>query len=315
VSANTLAGRDVLTMGDLSPAEIRLVLDRAAQMHAMSKRPTAVHAKAGGRKAALVFMKPSLRTRVSFEAACVNLDMHPVVLGGGDAFSREESVHDTVRTLERYVDVIVLRTFAHSHVEEVAQHASVPVVNALTDDHHPCQGLADLLTIEQRLGRLAGLRFAYVGDGNNMANTYLLAGALAGMHVSIASPMGYEPHTAMVERAQALADTHGTGGSVRVGHDVFAAVEGADVVATDTWASMGQEAEHAERVLAFAGYTVDEAVMSHAAGGAIFLHCLPAHRGEEVAPAVIDSAASAVFDEAENRLWVQQALLSLLLEA
>ncbi len=310
MSGNPLAGRDLLTMADLDPAELRLVLDRAHAMKAGGD-PTA---PGSGGAVALVFMKPSLRTRVSFEVACRNLGLHPVVLGAGDVFSRSETVHDTVRTLERYVDAIVLRTFAQSHVEEVAEQAAVPVVNSLTDDHHPCQGLADLMTIEERLGSAAGKRLAYVGDGNNMANTYLLAGALAGMHVTVASPAGFEPERRVVELAASLAERHSTGAGISVVRDPEEAVAGADVVATDTWASMGQEEEHAARVEAFAGWTVDEGLMALAADGAVFMHCLPAHRGEEVSPGVIDGPSSVVFDEAENRLWAQQALLALLLE-
>ncbi len=227
------------------------------------------------------------------------------------AFSRSETVHDTVKVLERYVDLIVLRTFAHSHIREVAEHASVPVINALTDDYHPCQGLADLLTIRQHKGTLAGLRLAYVGDGNNMAHTYLLGGALAGLDVSIASPKGYAPRADVVAEAEAIATRFATGSKISIGEDPIAAVAGADIVVTDTWASMGQEDEHAKRVAAFSGFTVDEALMAHADGEAIFMHCLPAHRGEEVVDAVIDSARSVVFDEAENRLHAQRAWMSL----
>jgi ornithine carbamoyltransferase len=234
-------------------------------------------------------------------------------MGPYDAFSREETVHDTIKVLERYVDVIVLRTFAHAHVEEVALHASVPVVNSLTDDYHPCQGLADLLTIRQHKGALKGLKLTYVGDGNNMANTYLLAGALTGMDVAIATPSGYEPVSSVVDEARSLVARYGTGATLTVMRDPAEAVSGADVVVTDTWASMGQEEEHAIRVKAFDGYSVDEALMARADPAAIFMHCLPAHRGEEVTDAVIDSEASVVFDEAENRLHAQRAWLSLVL--
>jgi ornithine carbamoyltransferase len=258
-------------------------------------------------------MKPSLRTRVSFEVGCVQLGVHPIVMGPYDAFSRHETVHDTIKVLERYVEIIVLRTFAHSHIEEVAEHASVPVINALTDDYHPCQGLADLLTIRQHKGALQGLRLAYVGDGNNMAHTYLIAGALAGMDVALATPAGYEPAAAAVEQARTLAAHYGTGATFSLGTDPVAAVSAADVVVTDTWASMGQEEEHAKRLRDFAGYTVDEALMGRADGAAVFLHCLPAHRGEEVTDKVIDSAQSVVFDEAENRLHAQRAWMSLVL--
>lgn len=303
---HTFKGRDLLTLAELTPEEITHVLDVAEQ-------PASAWPRFDNTAAGLIFMKPSLRTRVSFEVGCVQLGVHPVVMGPYDAFSREETVHDTIKVLERYVDIIVLRTFAQSHVEEVAEHASVPVVNALTDDYHPCQGLADLLTIRQHKGALAGLRLAYVGDGNNMAHTYLLAGAIAGLDVSIATPAGYEAHGAVVEQARELAARFGTGVTISVGSDPRAAVAGADVVITDTWASMGQEEEHERRVRDFAGYTVDDDLMSLADGEAIFMHCLPAHRGEEVAPSVIDSARSVVFDEAENRLHAQRAWMSLVL--
>lgn len=314
MDAGALTGRDLLTMADLTPEEVNLVLDCAAAIKEGAARGALAAAELGGRTAALVFMKPSLRTRVSFEVACANLGLTAVTLGAGDAFSRSESVHDTVRTLERYVDVIVLRTFEQSHVEEVAAFAAIPVVNALTDDHHPCQGLADLLTIRERFGRLAGLRLAFVGDGNNIANTLLLAGALTGMSVAMASPEGYAPAGSVVLLAKELATRYATGSEVVLVSDPLGAVEGADVVVTDTWASMGQEDERAERTRAFAGYTVDEDLMSHASPEAVFMHCLPAHRGEEVTDGVIDGLRSVVFDEAENRLWAQQALLSLLLE-
>jgi len=302
----TFKGRDLLTLAELTPDEITHVLDVAEQ-------PASGWPRFDNVAAGLIFMKPSLRTRVSFEVGCVQLGIHPVVMGPQDAFSREETVHDTVKVLERYVDLIVLRTFAHSHIEEVAEHASVPVINALTDDYHPCQGLADLLTIRQHKGALSGLKLAYVGDGNNMAHTYLLAGALTGMAVSIATPVGYEAQVAVVEQARELATRFGTGATVTTGYDAYAAVAGADVVITDTWASMGQEAEHDRRVRDFAGMTIDDEMMGRADAGAIFMHCLPAHRGEEVSASVIDSAASVVFDEAENRLHAQRAWMSLVL--
>lgn len=304
---HTFTGRDLLTLAELTPDELGHVLDVAEQ-------PASEWIRHDGKSAALIFMKPSLRTRVSFEVGCVNLGVHPLVMGPYDAFSREETVHDTVKVLERYVDLIVLRTFAQSHVEEVAEHASIPVINSLTDDYHPCQGLADLLTIRQHKGALAGLKLAYFGDGaNNMANTYLLAGALTGMHVAIGAPSAYHPAASVLAQAEELASRYGTGATFTVTTDAAEAAAGADVVATDTWASMGQEDEHAKRVAEFDGYTVDSALMGHADPGAAFIHCLPAHRGEEVAPEVIDSAASVVFDEAENRLHAQRAWMSLVL--
>lgn len=306
-----LKGRDLLSLFDLSPSELAFVLDMAivqklAWAGGERSRPL------DGKAVALIFQKPSMRTRVSFEVGLSRLGATPIVLGGNDTvFSRGETVYDTTKVLERYCDAIVIRTFEQSLVEEIASVASVPVVNALTDDYHPCQGLADLLTIREHKGDLAGLTLAYVGDGNNMANTYLEAGALTGMNVRIATPEGFEPPAALVAAATAKAEA--TGAEIRVGHDPVAAVASADVVVTDTWASMGQESEHAERVAAFAACRVDIELMASAAPGAIFMHCLPAHRGEEVTDEVIDSAASVVFDEAENRLHAQKTLLALLL--
>jgi ornithine carbamoyltransferase len=303
---HAFTGRDLLTLAELTPDELTHVLDVAEQP--AEKRP-----RFDGASAALIFMKPSLRTRVSFEVGCVQLGVHPIVMGPYDAFSRHETVHDTIKVLERYVEIIVLRTFAHSHIEEVAGHASVPVVNALTDSYHPCQGLADLLTIRQHKGALQGLKLAYIGDGNNMAHTYLLAGALAGIDVAIATPAGYEPQESAVSQARTLTGRFGTGAQFAVVRDPLEAAAGADVVVTDTWASMGQEEEHARRLRDFAGYSVDAALMARADSAAIFMHCLPAHRGEEVTDEVIDSAASVVFDEAENRLHAQRAWMSLVL--
>jgi ornithine carbamoyltransferase len=307
----SLKGRDLLSLGDLSPQELVIILDTAEAQ----KRDWAAGVRETplvGMAIALIFQKPSMRTRVSFEVGCARLGAHPVVMSGPDgAFSRGETVFDTTKVLERYCDCIVIRTFAQAMVEEIAATAKVPVVNALTDDHHPCQGLADLLTMREHLGALAGAKIAYVGDGNNMANTYLLGGALAGMDVAIATPLGYHPSEQIVVQARAIAKT--TGASIDISHDPAQAVAGANVVITDTWASMGQEGEHAERVSVFAPYRVDEPLMAMAATGAAFMHCLPAHRGEEVVDAVMDAPCSLVFDEAENRLHAQKALLSLLL--
>ncbi len=308
---NPLKGRDLLTLANLTPLDLAYLLDVAvAQKLAWSQghRPRPLEGKA----VALIFMKPSMRTRVSFEVGVHRLGAHPVVLGGNDTvFSRGETVMDSVKVLERYVDCICIRTFAQSMVEEIAEHASVPVINMLTDDHHPCQGLADLLTIKERFGELAGRTFAYVGDGNNMANTYLLAGALSGMHVNVASPAGFEPSAEVVAQARMIAEE--TGAQLHVMCDPKDAVAGAHIVATDTWASMGQEQEHDERAVAFADYTVDEHLMATAAPDAAFMHCLPAHRGEEVTDAVMDAPCSIIYDEAENRLHAQKALLSLVM--
>jgi ornithine carbamoyltransferase len=306
-----LSGRDVLTLADLTHEEVRHVLEVAARQKASSESGEAVPCLAG-KAAALVFLKPSVRTRVSFEVACARLGVTPVVLGPADAFSRSETVADTTRVLERYCDAIVIRAFEHDMVEEIASVARVPVVNALTDDYHPCQGLADLLTIEEHKGALDDVTLAYVGDGNNVCSTLLLAGALTGMDVRVATPPGYGPPEAAVARAAALAAA--SGADLRVVHDPHEAVREADVVYTDTWTSMGQEAERAERLATFDAYRVDSRLMEVAAEGAAFMHCLPAHRGEEVTDDVIESAHSIVFDQAENRLHAQQALLSSIME-
>ena len=306
-----LRGRDLLSLGDLTSNELLMILDAAeAQKRAWSRG--ARSAPLAGKSVALIFQKPSMRTRVSFEVACVRLGAHPVVMSGPDgAFSRGETVYDTTKVLERYCDAIVIRTFEQSMIEEIAEYASVPVVNALTDAHHPCQGLADLLTIREHIGRLPGVKLAYVGDGNNMAHTYLLGGALTGMTVAIATPLGYHSYEAITAQARAIAAQ--TGARIEITHDPAEAVAGADVVITDTWASMGQESEHAERLSVFASFRVDQDLMGQAGEGALFMHCLPAHRGEEVVDEVIDAPCSVVFDEAENRLHAQKALLSLLL--
>ena len=311
MTTDALKGRDLLRLSDFSPAELALVLDTATEQKrawASGRRDRPLE----GQAIALIFQKPSMRTRVSFEVACTRLGATPIVLGGNDTvFSRGETVYDTTKVLERYCDAIVIRTFDQSLVAEIADTARVPVVNALTDDYHPCQGLADLLTIREHKGDLAGLNFAYVGDGNNMASTYLEAGALAGMQVRIATPKGFEPAAEAVETAREIAER--TGATIDIGIDAARAVTGADVVAADTWASMGQESERDERIRVFEPYCVDASLMGLARSGAVFMHCLPAHRGEEVTDAVIDSEASIVFDEAENRLHAQKALLSLLL--
>lgn len=312
MSSNPLAGRDLLRLLDLTPEEFSLVIDTAAKQKA--DWAAGVHdAPCKDQSIAIILEKPSLRTRSSFEIGAYRLGAHPLVMSDDhSAFSRGETVHDTVLVLERFVDAIVLRTFAQAKVEEVAHWASVPVVNALTDGFHPCQGLADALTIREHKGRLSGLVLAYVGDGNNMAHTYLELGALAGMHVKVGCPQGYLPDAGVVaECEQAAAQT---GGSIQVLEDPRQAVADADVVLTDTWTSMGDEAEHDARLAAFEGFQVNAALMQLAKPDALFMHCLPAHRGEEVTDEVMDGPQSVIFDEAENRLHAQKALLSLLME-
>ncbi|MFV2100573.1 ornithine carbamoyltransferase [Micromonospora sp. LOL_024] len=295
---------------DLSPGEQAAVLDLAARMKADRFGYTPL---AGPRSVAVLFDKQSLRTRISFDAGIAELGGRPLVVDTQVThFGRGESLADAGRVLSRYVAAIVLRTHGDDRIAEVAAGATVPVVNALTDGFHPCQLLADLLTVRQWCGGTAGRTLAYVGDaGNNMAHSYLLAAATAGMHVRVAGPPGFAPDADVVTRAEAIAA--GTGGSVRLLADPVAAVESADVVATDTWTSMGQEGDGLDRSTPFLPYQVNKALLGHAAPEAIVLHCLPAHRGEEITDEVLDGPRSAVFDQAENRLHAQKALLSFLL--
>ncbi|MUK02100.1 ornithine carbamoyltransferase [Vibrio cholerae] len=303
--------RHFLVDTDLSPAEQAEVLDLALELKA---NPYA-HAPfsgdgAGRRTVAVIFDKTSTRTRVSFAAGIADLGGVPLIIGAGDSqLGHKESITDTAKVLERMVATIVWRTYAQAGLEEMAAASGVPVINALSDDYHPCQLLADLLTIREHKGTLAGLTLTYLGDSaNNMANSYLLAGATAGMHVRIAGPEGYLPDPAVVVAAEERAGE--TGGSVLVTTDAAVALAGADVVATDTWVSMGQEDEKAARQDLFRAYAVDAAAMAQAAPGAVVLHCLPAYRGYEIAADVIDGPQSVVWDEAENRLHAQKALMT-----
>jgi ornithine carbamoyltransferase len=260
-----------------------------------------------------LFEKQSTRTRVSFEVGIAELGGHPLIIDARTSqLVRGEPIEDTGRVLSRYVSAIVLRTFGHDRIEALAASSSVPVVNALSDLAHPCQWLADLMTIREHRGEPAGHTITYVGDGNNVAHSILLGGALAGMHVRVASPSGYEPLPAIVDRARSIGER--TGGSVLVTSDAAEAAAGADVLYTDVWASMGQESESDERKLVFAPYQIDDRLVALAADDVMVLHCLPAHRGEEIAASVIDGPHSFVFDQAENRLHAQKALLAFLLE-
>lgn len=309
-----MSPRSFLRDDDLSPAEQAEVLELGLALRAdrFAKRPLE-----GPRAVAIVFDKPTLRTQVSFTAGVAELGGYPLAVDGNLArIGVRESVADTARVLGRQVAAVVWRTYAQSRLEEMAAHAGVPVVNALTDDFHPCQILADLLTLAQHWGgvpALAGRTLAYTGDGsNNMTHSYLLGGATAGMHVRIATPAAYQPHADVVEAAAAIAAR--TGGSVEVTDDLAKAVTGADAVATDTWVSMGQEAEAAEREQPFVPFRLDSAALALAAPGALVLHCLPAYRGKEITAEVLDGEQSVVWDEAENRLHAQKALLTWLLE-
>jgi ornithine carbamoyltransferase len=309
----TLAGRDLMSLADWTSAEVALVLERASALKRAWKSGEAAPTPLARKSVAIVLRKPSLRTRVSFELAVHQLGGYPVLLGGReDAFSRNETIEDTVHVLERYVDCIVMRTYEQAELEQVAAASSVPVVNALTDDFHPCQVLADLLTVKEHYGRLEGLTLAWVGDGNNMLNSLMLGCAHTGMNLRGAVPEGYEPLASVEDKAKRLAVA--TGATIEVGNDPAWAVAGADVVVTDTWASMGQEDEHGDRLHVFQPYRVTSELMGTASPDGVFLHCLPAHRGEEVVDEVIDDRCSLVFDEAENRLHAQKAVLALVME-
>ncbi len=300
---------DFLGVDDLSAEELTDLLRLSAGVKA---DPQAYAEHLRGRSVALIFEKPSTRTRVSFEVAIASSGGHAVVLNATDLqLGRGETIEDTGRVLSRYVDAIVLRTFEQERLEVLARAASVPVVNSLSDFEHPCQALADLLTVQERLGSLAGRVLVYLGDGNNVAHSLLLGGALSGMTVRCATPPGFEPIPQVVHRAEEIAAQ--TGGGIEILYDPVEAATDADVLYTDVWASMGQEAEADGRKEKFAPFQVNEKLMGLAAGDAIFLHCLPAHRGEEVTAGVIDGPQSRVFDQAENRLHAQKALLYLLL--
>jgi len=295
--------RDFLQIPDFSAGEIDKLFSLAEKMRAgkYTRKPLA------GKSLAMIFMKSSTRTRVSFEVGAWQLGGHALFLSSRDVqLGRGEPVADTARVLSRYVDGIMIRTFAHSEIEELARYADVPIINGLTDLVHPCQVLADLLTVKQHLGGYKGKRVAWIGDGNNMANSWINAAYLLGFELTLACPEGYDPDASILERAQTKA-------KVRVVRDPAAATEKADVVNTDVWASMGQEEEQAVREKAFKRYKVDNALMRHANKDAIFLHCLPAHRGEEVAAEVIDGPQSRVWDEAENRLHIQKAIMAVLM--
>ena len=303
--------RHLLRDDDLTPAEQREVLDLADALKAapFSRRPLE-----GPRAVAVLFDKPSTRTRLSFEAGVAQLGGTPLVVdAAASQLGRGETIGDTARVMSRYVAAIVWRTGAHERIEERAAAATVPVVNALTDAFHPCQVLADLQTIRERFGRLAGLTLAYLGDGaNNMAHSLLLGGVTAGLHVRVCAPDGFTPDPEVLRDAKARAEE--TGGSAGSVADPAGAVEGAEVVVTDTWVSMGQEADGRDRTAPFRALQVNDALLDRAAPGAIALHCLPAHRGDEITDAVLDVPRSAVWDEAENRLHAQKALLTWLVE-
>ena len=301
--------RHLLTLDSLGRDGIRHTLDTAAQIKKVGGM--ARDALAGGR-IGLVFDKPSTRTRVSFEAAAWGLGMLPIALRSDELqLGRGETIADTARVLSRYLSALVVRTFEQAKIEELARYSTIPIINALTDDHHPCQALADVMTLEEEFKKLAGLRVAFVGDGNNVCHSLIQAAGYLGFTLAISTPPGYEPDPEIVAAARGQCRING--GGIELGHDPKAAVRGADAVYTDVWASMGQEKEREERARLFAGYCVDAALMAQAAPRAIFLHCLPAHRGDEVTDEVMDGPQSRVWDEAENRWYTEQALLYLLI--
>ena len=307
VSPSPLAGRDCLTLAEFSPDEARLILDEAQKLKAL-RRSRIPFRPLFGRTLAMVFQKPSNRTRVSFEVGMYHLGGHALPLSPQEIqMGQRETPSDTGRVLDRYIDAIMARTFSHREIEELAAAAEVPVINGLSDLHHPCQALADLLTVREEFGGLEGVKITYVGDGNNVANSLALGCALTGAELTIAHPPGHAPDPGVMKLAAA------SGVAPTLTEDPQEGVAGARVVYTDVWASMGQEAEAEERKKGFAPYQVNKELMSLAAPDAIFLHCLPAHRGEEVTAEVIDGLRSRVFDQAENRLHAQKALLYLLL--
>jgi ornithine carbamoyltransferase len=294
---------DFLSIPDFSRDELYALFELAERMRDGSYRDKPL----AGKTLAMIFMKASTRTRVSFEVGTFQLGGHALFLSPRDVqLGRGEPIADTARVLSRYVDGIMIRTFAHQDVEELAKYAEVPVINGLTDMLHPCQILADLLTVRQHLGDIANKKYAWIGDGNNMANSWINAAYRFGFDLDIACPVGYEPADHLLERAQKVA-------KVRVLRDPMEAAKGAHVINTDVWASMGQEQEQKERERAFAGFTVDANLMKAADPSAIFLHCLPAHRGEEVMNDVIEGPQSRVWDEAENRLHIQKAIMAALM--
>jgi ornithine carbamoyltransferase len=304
-----MSKRDFLSIDGLTAEELTGLLDEADDV---KRKPEKYTDALNGRQIALIFEKPSTRTRVSFEAAVTSMGGHAIVLRGDELqLGRGETIEDTGRVLARYTDALVVRTFGQDRLERLAASSSVPVINALSDYSHPCQALADYQTIREQRGELIGRTLAYVGDGNNIAHSLMFAGARLGMHIRVACPSGYEPLRNVVRRSSLTAAE--TGGSITVTNAVAEAVRDADVLYTDVWASMGQENEAEHRKEIFGRYRIDTEALDLAADDAIVLHCLPAHRGEEIAADVLDGPRSAVWDQAENRLHSQKALLSWLL--
>jgi ornithine carbamoyltransferase len=313
INQQKLKGKDFLQLSDFSTDEILYLLDEAKEMKALQKQGKP-HPYLSGKVLGMIFEKSSTRTRVSFEVGMLQLGGHAIFLSSKDIqLGRGESISDTAKVLSRYVDGLMIRTFSHDSVQEFAEHATVPVINGLTDLQHPTQVLADLLTILEHKGKLSGLKLCYIGDGNNNMAHSLMEGAMkVGMDISIASPPGYLPNGKITESAVKIGKQ--TGCSLLITNNPLEAVKDADVIVTDVWTSMGQEDETAKRLKAFQGFQVNKELCSSAKEDYIFLHCLPVHREEEVTGEIIDGPHSVVFDEAENRLHAQKAILKLLLE-
>ncbi|MDQ7786388.1 MAG: ornithine carbamoyltransferase [Thermodesulfovibrionales bacterium] len=298
--------RDFLTLRDITPQEIHMLLQRAQDL---KTGKDATKCPLIGKSIGLLFEKASTRTRVSLEVGMYQLGAQTIYMNPKEIqMGRGETIHDTAKVLSRYLDAVVIRTFSHETLEEFASHATIPVVNGLSDFHHPCQALGDLQTIIEKKGKLKGIRLAYIGDGNNVANSLIEAASLTGMNISLACPKGYDPDPGVLKRAKESSDS-----TIAVVRDPVEAVLKADVVYTDVWVSMGQENEAAKKRRKFENYQINSTLLSNARKGAIVLHCLPAHRGEEITDEVMDGPRSAVFDQAENRLHAQKALLEFLL--
>ena len=307
-----LKGRDLLSIHELTVGEVEEILELAAELKAKQKAGIE-HKLLAGKTLGMIFEKSSTRTRVSFETGMYQLGGQALFLSNRDLqLGRGEPIKDTARVLSRYLDGIMIRTYGHERVVELAEYADIPVINALTDLLHPCQVLTDLLTIKEHKGKkLKGLKMAYVGDGNNMTNSYMYGCAKAGMEFVAATPEDYRPDETVTR--QAMEDAKATGASINLVTDPVEAVKGADIVVTDTWASMGQEEEHDARKKIFAPYQVNKELMAHADKRAIVMHCLPAYRGEEITEEVLEANADVIFDEAENRLHTQKAIMALLM--
>lgn len=303
----SLKGRDMIELDEYSTEEIQFLLDSAIEIKRKQKNGE-VYQPLKGKTIGLIFEKSSTRTRVSFEAGMFQLGGHALFLSKNDIqLGRGEPISDTAQVMSRYLDGLMIRTFGHDNVVNLAKYASIPVINGLSDMAHPCQVLADLQTVLEHKGKLKGLKMAFIGDGNNMAHSILIGGAKMGMHVAVASPKGYEADASIVKLSEEIAAQ--TGGKITITQDPLEAAKDADVIYTDVWASMGFEEEQAQREAAFADYQVNEELVKAAKPDYLFLHCLPAHRGEEVSEGVIDGANSVIFDQAENRLHAQKALM------